>query len=227
MIKFFRKIRQQLAYDNHLGKYMRYAIGEILLVIIGILLALQINNSNRERIEKKTFRNNLQFVLEDLKQDKTDLLNLQKERQRVWDKANTMLRAAKEKRILSTLEIYQNSEIMLWKSFEMNASGLERIQSSQLYESIEFEPIRKKIRQYLVVYKEIQGLEKKLNESVEQMEITMSKDGSILELYEFTNLVFQAEEINEEIKAQIENYHIDFNTFMIDNPPMLALFERG
>ncbi|WP_406685358.1 DUF6090 family protein [Seonamhaeicola sp. MEBiC1930] len=50
MIKFFRKIRKQLLDENKVGKYLKYAIGEIILVMIGILLALQVNtwNSNRE-----------------------------------------------------------------------------------------------------------------------------------------------------------------------------------
>jgi len=49
MIKFFRKIRQQLLTDNKFSKYMLYAIGEIVLVVIGILIALSINNQNEER----------------------------------------------------------------------------------------------------------------------------------------------------------------------------------
>ncbi len=49
MIKFFRKIRQQLLSENKFSKYLLYAIGEILLVIIGILIALSINNWNEHR----------------------------------------------------------------------------------------------------------------------------------------------------------------------------------
>jgi len=52
MINFFRKIRKKLADDNKPLKYMRYAIGEILLVVIGILIALQINNWNTSRLER-------------------------------------------------------------------------------------------------------------------------------------------------------------------------------
>ena len=48
MIKFFRKIRQNLLMENKTGKYFKYAIGEIVLVVIGILIALQINNWNEE-----------------------------------------------------------------------------------------------------------------------------------------------------------------------------------
>ena len=46
MINFFRRIRKQLADDNKPLKYARYAIGEIVLVVVGILIALQINNWN-------------------------------------------------------------------------------------------------------------------------------------------------------------------------------------
>jgi hypothetical protein len=52
MINFFRKIRRKLADDNKPLKYMRYAIGEIFLVVIGILIALSINNWNEQRKTK-------------------------------------------------------------------------------------------------------------------------------------------------------------------------------
>jgi len=49
MIKFFRNIRQQMLRENKLSKYLLYAIGEIVLVVIGILIALSINNWNENR----------------------------------------------------------------------------------------------------------------------------------------------------------------------------------
>lgn len=53
MIKFFRKIRQNLLKENKTSKYFKYAIGEIVLVVIGILIALQINNWNENRKAKE------------------------------------------------------------------------------------------------------------------------------------------------------------------------------
>lgn len=71
-MKFFRKIRQQLAAENNIPKYLRYAIGEILLVVIGILIALQVNNWNENRknkVEEKVILKNLQEELVQIKND--------------------------------------------------------------------------------------------------------------------------------------------------------------
>ena len=62
MIKFFRKIRQNLLMQNKTSKYFKYAIGEIILVVIGILIALQINNWNENR-KKETLKNEYRIAL--------------------------------------------------------------------------------------------------------------------------------------------------------------------
>ena len=59
MIKFFRKIRQKLLSENKVSKYLIYAFGEIILIVIGILIALSINNWNIENQDRKTDRINL------------------------------------------------------------------------------------------------------------------------------------------------------------------------
>lgn len=73
MIKFFRQIRKSLIEKNQMGKYFKYAIGEILLVVIGILIALQINNWNEERKEKEILNSYLYLVLVNLETDLTSI----------------------------------------------------------------------------------------------------------------------------------------------------------
>ena len=69
MIKFFRKIRQRLLTENKFSKYLLYAIGEIVLVVIGILIALQINNWNENRKAQVQERASIKEVIENLKYD--------------------------------------------------------------------------------------------------------------------------------------------------------------
>ncbi|MFN3997404.1 DUF6090 family protein [Algoriphagus sp.] len=76
MIKFFRKIRQNLLESlpaeqagNKIGSYLTYAIGEIVLVVIGILIALSINTWNEERKEKSIVKNLLKNIRYDLVAD--------------------------------------------------------------------------------------------------------------------------------------------------------------
>jgi Family of unknown function (DUF6090) len=69
MIKFFRRIRQQLLSDNKFSKYLLYAVGEIVLVVIGILIALSINNWNEEKKTKIKINNLLEALKNDLIQD--------------------------------------------------------------------------------------------------------------------------------------------------------------
>ena len=70
MIKFFRKIRHRLFAENKTSKYLMYAIGEIILVVIGILIALQINNWNTARIKKqeelKSYQNIKRQIVDDM-----------------------------------------------------------------------------------------------------------------------------------------------------------------
>lgn len=67
MIKFFRKVRQQLMTEKKFGKYLLYAIGEIVLVVIGILIAVSLNDFNEERKNRKTEQKLLSELEENLK----------------------------------------------------------------------------------------------------------------------------------------------------------------
>ncbi len=69
MIKFFRKIRQNLLTEGKTAKYFKYAIGEIVLVVIGILIALQINNWNENRKMRTLELSILEEIQEALVQD--------------------------------------------------------------------------------------------------------------------------------------------------------------
>ncbi|MFT7606142.1 MAG: hypothetical protein ACI8VT_003741 [Saprospiraceae bacterium] len=76
MIKFFRKIRQNMIKENKTSKYMLYAIGEIILVVIGILIALSINNWNQKKTERKVEQDYISSLIEDAKTDLSNFENI-------------------------------------------------------------------------------------------------------------------------------------------------------
>ena len=73
MIKFFRKFRKNMIAKGNIGKYLKYSIGEIFLVVIGILLALQINTWNQTYKDSKTENLNLRKLRANLETDTTNI----------------------------------------------------------------------------------------------------------------------------------------------------------
>jgi len=71
MLKFFRRVRQKFLAENKVTRYLLYAFGEILLVVIGIMLALQVNNWNTERVKLIEEKNTYIKVIKDLESDST------------------------------------------------------------------------------------------------------------------------------------------------------------
>lgn len=142
MIKFFRHIRRSLINQNQMGKYFKYAFGEILLVVIGILIALGINNWNENRkIEKneiilleKLQEENI-INLEEIKSDSTYRENLPK----LVTRFNTFLKNGDLELHKDSLQDYlgeimrsssysftQNNLVNYINSHESNASDITR-----------------------------------------------------------------------------------------------------
>jgi hypothetical protein len=88
MIKFFRKIRQNLLMENKTGKYFKYAIGEIVLVVFGILIALSINNWNQNRINNLSESLLLKEINTEFKFNKEELESTVKAYVRIRDQCD-------------------------------------------------------------------------------------------------------------------------------------------
>lgn len=93
MIRFFRSIRKKLASEGRVRKYLLYAIGEIILVVIGILIALQINNWNETRKLNKEEHEFLISLKKDFIENKRRLEETLYREQRVIRLSRSLLRA--------------------------------------------------------------------------------------------------------------------------------------
>jgi hypothetical protein len=134
MIKFFRKIRQRLLTENKFSRYLLYAAGEILLVMIGILLALQVSNWNTTKQNRSIERNFLKNLKIDLEIDIYNLDSLSKDRISKAESAFKLLKlpGATSMKELITLDSLE-SNVFGWTSFiPRTTTRQELISSGQL-----------------------------------------------------------------------------------------------
>ena len=124
MIKFFRRIRQKLVSENKVSKYLLYAIGEIALVMIGILLALQVNDWNENKRNDTIIKNNTVLLIESLVADSIYIVNrkiaIQKDLAVVNDikkratmtnvKIDTLIKIAKDEYIGAVNGVFFNNQ---------------------------------------------------------------------------------------------------------------------
>jgi hypothetical protein len=117
MIKFFRKIRQNLLMENKTGKYFKYAIGEIVLVVVGILIALSINNWNSKQIERREEITSYKNIKRQLKDDKnaiSGIINYNNLYYKQYEYANQIIEQNEQSKIDTlgkiALKLYQYSD---------------------------------------------------------------------------------------------------------------------
>jgi len=161
MFRFFRQIRQRLLTNNRFSKYLLYAIGEILLVVIGILIALQVNNWNEERkerrVEIKFFRNLKNDLHADI--ERLDYM---------IDLATTKVKASQNVKLLSDRDsvgsLYDFSDDMLdlifVDEFKPNDNTYDEMKSSGNFSSIRNDSLKLKLMNLRKTYVDIEGSQK-------------------------------------------------------------------
>jgi hypothetical protein len=168
MINFFRRFRQQLLSENKFSKYFIYAIGEIILVVIGILIALQINNWN----ESRKIKNQEIIYLQDLKNDFTfDIETLQgrvsdnNERVRNIDTILTLISSKKVFTEQDEMLLANMTTVLFGESYFIPEKGtINQIQSSSSGSFIKNKTLRDLIFRY---YSNAERIEKNMEQSIQ------------------------------------------------------------
>lgn len=143
MFKFFRNIRMQLAAENKAARYMRYAIGEIVLVVVGILIALQINNWNADQQDRRIERNYLRNLKADLETDLANLDSLTTDRQRKVQSALKLLKLptpTSQHELAAMDSLYWN--VFGWTSYIPSTATQQELISSGTLNLIENDSIK-------------------------------------------------------------------------------------
>ncbi|MBT8221519.1 MAG: hypothetical protein KJP00_16945 [Bacteroidia bacterium] len=178
MLTFLRKIRRSLIESGSARKYILYAIGEIALVVLGILIALQINNWNAHNIQVKNLKSDLSSVTEDIDNNQTQLGQLKEVRRRALHSCSEIIDLYKNSGSMALSQFIQGyGPIVIEQKFKPNFRGIERVKSSQIFESLSLVAIRKLIREYEDLIENNHYTESKLNDHIETMETDLFGNG--------------------------------------------------
>jgi len=187
-MKLFRRIRHKLILDNKKAQYLKYALGEIVLVVIGILIALQINNWNQAKKDDRALKEYLVKIKSNILEDKLELDSISEGRRQIGElckKART--------RILNKTE---DEDLMLFMAsgwaftdiyFNPNISGYEALKNSEYFGKINNTSLDSLLTRYHTVIGEIAVNERSYNEYVESQESYLSTqfDRSLVLAYAF------------------------------------------
>ena len=160
MIKYLGKIRQQMLVENRTAKYLRYAAGEIVLVVIGILIAVQINNwnaySKQRDLENKYYCRLLDDVTRDREQIGT-LLGLAKARLKASNQAARLLLKDKAKKIEVGIQLHLAIKA-IYSDFKPNNAAFEDLKSGANLNLITDKSIIKALSKYFNKVEELKSI---------------------------------------------------------------------
>ncbi|MDO7173536.1 DUF6090 family protein [Mariniflexile sp. AS56] len=207
MIKIFRKIRQRLLTESKFGNYFVYALGEIFLVVIGILIALKINNWNEIHKTDKVRNGYYSQLLQDLEKDKIYINTIKKKMDSSVLKYNDY-RDSFNKPNLTAVEILHNQNKLNYKSklirFHSNTiSTLENTGDIKLLPS--------EIRNILIDLKQLQELTIKTAEFNDQGKAELLRSAMI----EYGSMdLIESRDNQSKLATFYNNEHIRFKKIM-------------
>lgn len=150
MIKFFRNIRNSLLNEGKTSKYLKYALGEIILVVLGILIALQLNNWNQTRLEQIKIKQYAKSLIEDLNNDigmiKVSQYQSAKKYKMIDSLRKYMLTTPTAE--LSSTFLYTVAHDIMYRPYKWHRSTLNELKSSGAMSYFNSDSLQKKIAAY-------------------------------------------------------------------------------
>ncbi|GAA4279985.1 DUF6090 family protein [Gaetbulibacter aestuarii] len=168
MMKFFRKIRQNLISQGKVVNYVKYAIGEIALVVIGILIALQVNNWNENKKNVIQAKKHLETVKLNLEDDMQQAKRLLSETQTTIDYSNDFLDQFKTlKPVDNNVQMYL-IYLMFERNLEINESGINALLNSNGMSFID-DSLQAKLLNYYRYIEQLKSRELNANTEIKTM----------------------------------------------------------
>lgn len=136
--------------NRRLGRYFTYAVGEIFLVVAGILIALQINNWNEERIEQKQISEYALALADDLQKDFEMLEPVANQIDNLRDRSDRLADYITSRPLaeMSNIDLYLLTRSPSYRPFEWNRAALDQLKASGALRNMKNQELVKKISEY-------------------------------------------------------------------------------
>ena len=213
MFRIFRKVRGDLLPGSRDRKYLLYAVGELLLVVVGILIALQVNNWNEERIEQRQIRQYVIGLISDLERDIAMLEPITMQMQRRLEKVEALNNYTRGKTLdqISNLDLWVLTPTAAYRPYQWNRSAIEQLRSAGALREIQNVGLAEKITAY-------DSLTRHLDEDYEQDTLRIRAavefrdlvvDSNFLDDEHFTSIADEAS--GQTIEAQLSIWQESFH----------------
>lgn len=196
----------QLISKTKIFKYLKHAFGETIFIVLGILLALQIDNWNNNLQTTEEINGFLNNIDSNLERDISKLETLLDFREKSIEGSMHFMKMIRQDSIskqdyLNYFELFTNYNPWDGKSFQSNQSGFEALKSSGYLNKIQKKPVEQALYSYYDMCKIVELEEQKMNHFFEEMEFELFKTDVIQQMSQLVSKLFRDNETSQDIDA--------------------------
>ena len=205
------------------GRYFKYAIGEIVLVVIGILIAIQLNSVKQNNDKRAEEINHLKNILSDLKQDKVELEKFIEKRKSKANSAKTMESYYHTNKVENLSEYYSNwTNVLYWEAHNPSFITFKELINSGKLSSLSNESIKQLLLKIDYSYNELFEVRKHMYDDYKEYLYSPFAD-----IVDYENAIITWSEPNINIDLSREDVEIALKNKRIKNGFTLASFNNN
>ena len=203
MLRLLNQFKREQLKEGKIKSFLLYTVGEVFLVVIGILIALQIDNWNREKVEQKELKEYLIKVAGNVSEDIVlASSNLQRRKELSEISKSTLLKIIMNGKMELT-DIYRSNEIFVDFQFIPKKSGMESLTNAGFINELDQSGLDSLLFEYYLIVEDLDREERSFNGFIESMEAKAYVQNNFLPLY---NEFLGVKPSTDELRMAVQKY---------------------
>ncbi|MEQ9424599.1 MAG: DUF6090 family protein [Cyclobacteriaceae bacterium] len=204
MLRQLNRFKRNLLSEGKIRSFIFYTVGEIFLVVMGILIALQIDNWNRERIVQKELKEYLTKISENLSEDLLLANTNLERRKKVKEASKSTLLKIIGNEVMQLKDVYYSNEIFVDFHFVSKKSGMESLTNAGFVNELDQSTLDSLLFEYYLIVEDLIREERSFNGFIEHMEATAYSQNHFLPLY---NEFLGVKPNSADLQSAVEDYY--------------------